>query len=283
MRSASPLRWKHDFRGAVAARGRRPGVLVQRPRHVGRVDRRRPAPGGRSAARGHAAPPALGAPHGRERCGPHLRADPSVSLGSPSGAALGDGGARRGALERDVRPRAARRRQQRIVRGHDAFGVPSGGAAAYRRAQGPSHRVVFRPGAAGYDVYVRYRHRGAEPDDHGVARASVSVLARLVGWVGDRLRVRHRADAGRERRRATPPVGETSPADAPGHDLGRRRERAAAPPPCPARERSRVRRPFVAGGAGRDGDRRHPAGAHAWEGFQRLLESDAAVRFDHAA
>ena len=30
----------------------------------------------------------------------------------------------------------------------------------------------------------------------GVARASVSVLARLVGWVGDRLRVRHRADAG---------------------------------------------------------------------------------------
>ena len=60
-------------------------------------------------------------------------------------------------------------------------------------------------------------------------------------------------------------------------------ERAAAPPPCPAREGSRVRRPFVAGGAGRDGDRRHPAGAHAWEGFQRLLESDAAVRFDHAA
>ena len=53
------------------------------------------------------------------------------------------------------------------------------------------------------------------------------------------------------------------PADAPCHDLGRRRERAAAPPPCPAREGSRVRRPFVAGGTGRDGHRRHPAGAHA--------------------
>lgn len=83
--------------------------------------------------------------------------------------------------------------------------------------------------------------------------------------------------------RAAAAVGEAPPADAPCSDLGRRRERAAAPPPCPARERSRVRRPFVAGGAGRDGDRRHPAGAHAWEGFQRLLESDAAVRFDHAA
>ncbi|MFR0873329.1 MAG: hypothetical protein ACLSHC_00715 [Bilophila wadsworthia] len=66
---------------------------------------------------------------------------------------------------------------------------------AYRRAQGPSHRVVFRPGAAD-TTYTFVTGIGAEPDDHGVARASVSVLARLVGWFGDRLRVRHRADAG---------------------------------------------------------------------------------------
>ena len=122
-------------------------------------------------------------------------ADPSVSLGSPSGLLSGW---RRSTWcsERDVRPRAARRRQQRIVRGHDAFGVPSGVLPPTGAPKGLSP-CCLPPGAAGYDVCRSVTGiGGTEPDDHGVARASVSVLARLVGWFGDRLCVRHRADAG---------------------------------------------------------------------------------------
>ncbi len=172
--------------------GGRPGVLRQVvPRHVRAVDWTATprTGGGRSAARGHAAPPPSGAPPGpRRRCGPHLRADSICkSLGKSFWGCFSgmEGAATWCAGTRTFAPVQLCRRQQRFVRGHDAFGGSSGGAAAYPAPQGPSHRVVFRPGLRSR-IRSYYRSLppigGAVPDrSTAYARASVSVLARLVG------------------------------------------------------------------------------------------------------